>query len=53
MGRLAKAWRLLDPRGWCLMASRVGDHLWLLCAENTVMLTGDSLGALLAAVILA
>lgn len=53
-GRLliAMSWLTVNlGRRWCVMASRVGNRVSLICAENTVICSAQSCGELIAAII--
>jgi hypothetical protein len=42
----AAHWHSLSLRKWCVMASRTADRVWLICAENTIVIAAPSLIAL-------
>ena len=45
-------WHTISMSRWCVMVSRAGDRLWLLCLGNTIIVSAPSLIALAALTVL-
>jgi len=41
-------WHTFPMRRWCVMGSRAGERLWLLCLGNGIVITAPSLIVLVA-----
>jgi hypothetical protein len=48
-----KVWRSLDVGRWCVMTAMggVSGRCWVICAENTVVFSAQSLSELVASVL--